>query len=290
MITQEHPILTAATGWMNDQSIDENAQAAFEDFVTLKYATVVDDIMRYKFGDRETLYDDEAISADEWLYAIKAYLFSRWRYIKQALEYLEAEYNPIENYSGVEHEETEYDVKEHKRTKGEQTNSRLEPIDVTKTVYGQHTDTITPAEKTIDTVTDKQTTTNKVAPFDSSDFSNKEQTITEGQQDGGGTKVHQTVSQQQADSYFYPEKNDTVTSHFGMAEGYEISMTEGERIDTDHPHKDITTRDLQKSGNIGVLTSSAMLTQDDEFWRAFRWLDDLAHDAANILAKSVWAM
>lgn len=281
---------TVVSEIIDNNIIAENIREVFTAFDEYGYDAIIDSLLFSKFGDRELLFSDDEIEDEAYKQPIFACLYPKWRYILQALDYLASEYNPIENYSGHEKEETEYDVKQRQFTKGQQTNTRTEPSDVTKTVYGSHTDTVTPAEKTTTTTADKQTTTVKAAPFDNNTFVNKEETTIAGNQTGGASKVEQKTSQQQADSYFYPERNDTVTNHFGMQDGYQISAVDGQRVDTDAAHKDKTTRELTRSGNIGVMTAAQMLVQDADFWKNFRWLDDIAHELANILAVSVWAM
>ena len=275
---------------VDDANIAENIKEVFTAFEDYGYSNVVDMLLISKFGDRQILFTDEEVEDEAYKQPIFAYLYPRWRYIAQCIEYLASEYNPIENYSGTEHEQTEYDIKQRQFTKGQQANTHLEPTDVTQTVEGQHTDQITPAQKTVTTTSDKQTTTNKVAPFDSSSFSNREETTVEGQQTGGASQVQQISSQQTADQYNYAQKTDTVTSHFGASDGYAITDTEGQRVDTDAAHKDVTTRDLTRHGNLGVMTAAQMMIYDTDFWKKFAWLDSIAHELAVLLAESVWAM
>lgn len=275
---------------MNNTMIAENIREVFTAFDEYGYDAIIDALLFSKFGERELLFSDDEIEDDAYKQPIFACLYPKWRYILQALDYLASEYNPIENYSGYEKEETEYDVKQRQFTKGQQTNTRTEPLDITKHVEDQHTDQVTPAQKTTTTTADKQTTTNKVAPFESSEYFEKEQTTIEGQQTGGASKVQQVTSQQTADQYTYAQVTHTDTKHFGMQDGYQISAVDGQRIDTDAAHKDKTTRELTRSGNIGVMTAAQMLVQDADFWKNFIWLDDIAHELANLLAVSVWAM
>lgn len=248
-------------------------------------------LLSSKFGDRQILFTDEEVEDAAYKQPIFAYLYPRWRYLAQCIEYLASEYNPIENYAGHEVEDIDYDVKQRRHTTGQQINTHLEPTDVTQYVEGQHTDQITPAEKTVTTTTDKQTTTNKVAPFESSDFFNKEQTTIEGQQTGGATQSQQVSGQVAADQYNYAQKTNTDTKHYGMNDGYTITDTEGQRVDTDDAHKDHTTRTLDRHGNLGVMTAAQMMMYDyDGFWKKFAWLDDIAHELSVLLAESVWAM
>ena len=282
--------MTVVSEIVDDTNIAENIREVFTAFEDYGYSNVVDMLLSSKFGNRQILFTDEEVEDEAYKQPIFAYLYPRWRYLAQCIEYLASEYNPIENYSGTEHEQTEYDVKERRFTKGEQIDTHLEPQDVTQTIEGQQTNQITPAQKTVTTTTDKQTTTNKVAPFDSGDFSNKEQTIVEGNQAGGATQTQQISSQQTADQYVNGQKTDTVTSHYGASDGYTVTDTDGERIDTDAAHKDVTTRDLTRHGNLGVMTAAQMMIYDDDFWKKFAWLDDIAHELSVLLAESVWAM
>lgn len=282
--------MTVVSEIADDTNIAENIKEVFTAFEDYGYSNIVDMLLIHKFGDRQILFTDEEVEDEAYKQPIFAYLYPRWRYLLQCMDYLASEYNPIENYSGTEHEQTEYDVKERRFTKGQQIDTHLEPQDVTQTVEGQHTDQITPAQKTVTTTSDKQTTTNKVSPFDGQSFVNKEETTVAGQQTGGASQVQQVSSQQTADQYNYAQKTDTVTSHFGASEGYEITDTDGQRIDTDAAHKDVTTRDLTRHGNLGVMTAAQMMIYDDDFWKKFAWLDSIAHELAILLAESVWAM
>ena len=183
LVAEATPVVTVVAEIVDDASIAENIKEVFTAFGDYGYSNVVDMLLSSKFGDRQILFTDEEVEEEAYKQPIFAYLYPRWRYLAQCIEYLASEYNPIENYSGHELEEIDYDVKQRRHTTGQQVNTHLEPTDVTQYVEGQHTDQITPAEKTVTTTTDKQTTVNKVAPFESSEFFNKEQTTIEGQQE-----------------------------------------------------------------------------------------------------------
>lgn len=275
---------------MLSNTLPEEIADVFGAFQEYSYDETLDQILSYKFGARTLLFSDSEVEDQDYLPPIIAYLYPRWRYIAQAMEYLKSEYNPIENYSGTEHEETEYDIKERKFTKGQQINKHTEPTDITKHEELQRNDTVTPATKTSTTTQDKTTVTNKVAPFDSSDFSNREQTITEGTGEGGASATETVTSQTNPDTYHYDAISHTDTKHFGADNGYIVQDEDGQRIDTDQAHKDKTTRDLDRHGNLGVMTAAQMMMYDSDFWKKFAWLDDIAHELAVILAESVWAM
>lgn len=290
LVTTAAPVVTVVSEIVDDTNIAENIREVFTAFEDYGYSNVVDMLLSSKFGDRLILFTDAEVEDEVYKQPIFAYLYPRWRYLAQCIEYLASEYNPIENYSGHELEEIDYDVKQRRHTTGQQINTHLEPTDVTQYVEGQHTDQITPAEKTITTTTDKQTTVNKVAPFESSEFFNKEQTTIEGQQEGGATQTQQISGQVTADQYNYAQKTNTDTKHYGMNDGYTVTDTEGQRVDTDDAHKDHTTRELDRHGNLGVMTAAQMMIYDADFWKKFAWLDSIAHELSVLLAESVWAM
>lgn len=282
--------MTVVSEIVDDTNIAENIREVFTAFEDYGYSNVVDMLLASKFGDRQILFTDDEVEDEAYKQPIFAYLYPRWRYLAQCIEYLAAEYNPIENYSGHELEEFDYDVKQRRHTTGQQVNTHLEPTDVTQYVEGQHTDQITPAEKTVTTTTDKQTTTVKAAPFDNNTFVNKEETTVAGNQTGGATQTQQISGQVTADQYNYAQKTNTESKHFGMNDGYTVTDTEGQRIDTEDAHKDHTTRELTRTGNIGVMTAAQMMIYDADFWKKFAWLDSIAHELSVLLAESVWAM
>lgn len=295
------PVMTAAQRLSSDTGIPEEAQAVFDQFVSDEYASTVDLLLSNKYGQRDLIYSDEAISGDQHEPAIKAYLYSKWRYIAQCMEYLTAEYNPIENYQGTEAETTIFSAGERKGQNtniyGQREDTHTEPEDSTRYTYGQHDDTITPGKKITDVTADKQTTTTENAPFESSDYFHKNKVTLEGQQQGGAskTKTETYMAPNEKDEYHYPERHETETKHYQVgANGYQVSDKKGQQMDVlktqADDYTDRTERRFTRHGNLGVMTASQMLAMDDEFWKAFGWLDDLAHDLAVILAVTVWAV
>lgn len=290
------PVMTAAQRLSSDTGIPEDAQQVFDQFVADDYASTVDLLLSNKYGQRELIYSDEAISGDQHEPAIKAYLYSKWRYIAQCMEYLAAEYNPIENYQGDETETTTFDGGARSGTtgavSGSRTDTREEPEDNISYTYGAHTDTIRPAAKTTTTTADKQTTTTETAPFESSEFFHKDKVTLEGQQTGGASQTTSVVSQTADDSYSYAQRHDGEVRHVGGH--YLVTDIKGSQTDSgthsEAAYQDVTTRVFSRHGNLGQTTAGQMLTMDADFWKAFGWLDDLAHDLAVILAVTVWAV
>lgn len=320
------PVTAAAQTISNSLLYPDDAKAVFSEFLSGQYAQTVDQILSYKFGNRECLYSEDAIEDEEYKPAVQAYLFSRWRYIAQAMEYLKSEYNPIENYSGDERETTTYDSDTKKRTITDDMDQRETHDDIPQHKTTQHYDTFeeffdpkvsvdtqTTDKQTNTVISDKQTSTTKNAPFESSTFYNKDQTIIEGQQTGGGLKTETTISGEQAGGAIKVETKTELQDHAGAAspdprqkterptrEDYEKTDAfldkhkqlayKDEHTIEDDAFRDVTTRILKKTGNIGVQTAAQMLAMDADFWDHFRWLDELAHELAVILGYTVWAM
>jgi hypothetical protein len=320
------PVTSAAQTISSSILYPDDAKAVFSDFLSGQYAQTVDQILSYKFGNRECLYSEEAVEDEEYKPAVQAYLYSRWRYIAQAMAYLESEYNPIENYAGDETETTTFDSAVKKRTITDDMDQRETQDDIPQHKTTQHFDTFeeffdpkvsvdtqTTDKQTNTVISDKQTSTTKNAPFESSTFYNKDQTTIEGQQTGGGLKTETTISGEQAGGALKVETKKELQDHAGaaspdprqkterpMREDYEktdpytdkhkqLSYKDVHTID-DAAFQDVTTRTLIKSGNIGVQTAAQMLAMDADFWDHFRWLDELAHELAVILGYTVWAM
>ena len=296
LVTLDVPVLTIAQSLSNDSNIPEDARTAFGQFVSDEYAGTVDLLLSNKYGQRELIYSEDAIEDDQHVPAIKAYLYSKWRYIAQCMSYLATEYNPIENYQGDETETTTFDGGARSGTtgtvSGSRTDTREEPEDQISYTYGEHTDTSRPAAKTTTTTTDKQTTTTETAPFESSEYFHKDKVTLEGQQTGGASQTTSIVSQTADDSYTYAQRHDGETRHVGGH--YLVTDIKGAQTDSgthsEAAYQDVTTRVFSRHGNLGMTTSAQMLTMDADFWKAFGWLDDLAHDLAVILAVTVWAV
>lgn len=258
--------------------------------------------------------------------AVQAYLFSRWRYIAQSMEYLEAEYNPIDNYAGSETETTTFDSDDKKRTITDDMDARETQEDIPQHKTTQHfdafeeffdpkvsVDTQTTDKQTNTVISDKQTSTTKNAPFESDTFHNKEQVTIEGQENDGGLKTETTISGEQAGGALQVKTTTELQDHAGAAspdprqkterptrEDYEKTdpyldkhkqlAYKDEHTIEDDAFQDVTTRTLIKSGNIGIRAASELLSLDADFWDHFRWLDEIAHELAVILGYTVWAM
>lgn len=85
----------------------------FSDFHDQAYDAIMDKILLTRHG-KMTVDEDMATADDSSMadMAIYAYLTERAIYIRQNLAYEAAEYNPIENYSQIEHEVTTVEIGE----------------------------------------------------------------------------------------------------------------------------------------------------------------------------------
>ena len=267
----------------------EDVQATFTRLLSDKYLDIADKLLYTRYGERILRSEDDTIIAMEVL----SYLLMNAHFYEKCLEYIDAEYDPIENYNGIEEETTnlEYDeVYDHGTdTKAQDTFQHGSHTDTYTEGFGGH-DVTTHIAKTKTTSTPgTDTDTLKVSPDDIDGFQNKEQhTIghTQGTEtyekmetgnDGGNDKVEysQKVNKDERQQY-----NDI--AHVG---GTEDSY--GHTVDA---RSDSVTRSLYRHGNLGVTTSAQMIQGDYEVWKYFGWLSDMAHDIANLLSIGVWAV
>lgn len=134
----------------------------FSDFHDQAYDAIMDKILLTRHG-KMTVDEDMATADDSSMadMAIYAYLTERAIYIRQNLAYEAAEYNPIENYSQIEHEVTTVEIgeREHLDTHTDRahtvTNEHIHGVqDYT------NTHTVQPYEVSIDHLHDVQDYTN----------------------------------------------------------------------------------------------------------------------------------
>lgn len=285
----------------------EDVQETFSRLLTDKYLDAADKVLYTRYGDRILRSEDDIIISIE----VVSYLIMHAPYYKKCLEYIDAEYNPIENYSSSEHEtfKNEYDsVMNHGlNTKGQDVIQHGAHTD--QHVYPQYTDTYTEglggynvtehiAKIKTSTTPGTDTSTTKTAPFESSDFFNKDQTTVshtmgtetvervETGDDGGDDKT--SYSQKTNSDQHGAHTDQIVNSQY--SDTYHLGGASDTFTDVTDKRTDNVTRDLSRSGNIGVMTAAQMMSDDRDFWKSFGWLQDLAHDIANLLTLGVWAV
>ena len=271
-------------------------------------------------------YVEDPIDAAD---AVAAYLMERSRYLYQIIEYYNAEYNPIENYSQTEHEtiKSEYDeVNQHGTdTKaedtyrhGQHTDSDIFPTYTDQVVNPQYTDTNTigsggydvtqhTAKVKTTTTPPGDTSTVSVAPFDDDSFHNKEKTAvthTEGTETveklvtGSDAGDDKTSYSQRTDTTQHGAHTDQITKgahtdQHTYAQYDDIAHVGDTQDSYSHitdDREDNVTRDLSRSGNIGVQTAAQMMKLDADFWWHFTPLRDMAREIAALLCEGVCAL
>lgn len=283
-------------------------------------------ISRHGRRNIEEEYVDDPTEATD---AVAAYLMERSRYLYQIVEYYNAEYNPIENYSQVEHEtiKSEFDeVNQHgtdtkaqdEYQHGQHTDTDVYPTYTDQVTVPQYTDTDTTGQGGYDITqhiakTQTQNTppgntrTQQVAPFDDDTYHNKEKvtdTPTQGTQtveriasgsDGGNDK---TSFSQKVDTHQHGQHTDQYvkgahTDQHTFAQYSDIAHVGDTQDSYSHitdDREDNVTRDLTRSGNIGVQTAAQMMMLDEEFWWRFKPLQKLAREIAALLTEGVDAL
>lgn len=243
------------------------------EFYTSGYAEVLDSTLLSRHGKMniEEEYEEEPTDATA---AVTAYLLERARYLSQILSYMESEYNPIENYSQVEHETIDYDRKKKTRdiTNTENPFSRQKTTQTPQIITEQYT------EANVVTTTAQTATTSEqqVAPFDSDTYHKQNKTT---ETPGTITNTEQPYNRK------YKTPQVTVTE----TESIQADKVERQKIE-DAAYKDQDERNLTRSGNIGVQTAAQMMAFDEEYWWNFKPLQKLAREIAALLCEGVTAL
>lgn len=289
------------------------------------YDAVVDIYLNRLHG-KQTVDPDYVEDPADGIGLVDAYLKERGRYLTQVISYVSAEYNPIENYSQTEREtiKSEYDeVNSHGTdTKaedtyrhGQHTDSDIYPTYTDQVVNPQYTDTNTigsggynvtqhTAKVQTQTTPPGDTNTLEVAPFDSDSFHNKEKTTvthTQGTEtvarvvtgdDGGDDK---TTYSQRTDTVQHGQHTDQITkgahtdehSYAQYDDIAHVGDTEDSYSHITDEREDNVTRNLSRSGNIGVQTAAQMMALDEDFWWKFKPLQKIAREIAALLVEGV---
>lgn len=288
---------------------NENLKA----FADAGFAFTVDAMLMSIFGKQiieEEYVGDHYARMDARTMA-QEYLFDKERYLAQIVEYFNSEYNPIENYSQVEHEtvNSNYgDVVYHGiDQKGEDSYQHGAHTD--KDIYQQVTDTYTEgkdgynitqhtAKVQTQTTPPGDTTTTQTSPYEDETYYNKQKntvTHTQGSQtveriavggDAGDDKTSYTEKVNETISGAHTDKHEkekyTDTAHLGGATDSFNHYTDA--------REDSTERKLTRSGNIGVQTAAQMLKLDSDFWQEYSPLKKIARDIAGLLCVGMEAI
>ena len=248
------------------------------DFVDKGYATAVDIFLNTKHAKKILLEDQlehqdpEDDTSDIWAQlTVEGYLFERAPWIRQQMAYIAAEYNPIENYSQHEEETIDYDRKKKTRdiTNQEKPYSRQRSVSNPQVITEQYTEA-----NIINTTAQTATTVEQqTAPFESSSYFNQNKTT---ETPGTVTNTEQPYNRK----FKTPANTVTETESLQAAKEVTQKIEDAAYIDQD-------TRELDRSGNIGVQTAAQMMAFDSEFWDKNRWLSKIAEDIVNLLCEEV---
>lgn len=227
----------------------------FTDFSDKGLDNLMDSMIVSRFNSYELREDQELEFADGILadVSISTYLMEKAIYIRQQLAYEAAEYNPIENYSQMEHEETTFDGGARAGSgyvnKGSELDTYLNVQREDKVITADHvTQNDIKQRKTTNDIKQRKTTTNsdtkvtrnaagervtttdigarsrttQSAPFESSSFYNE----------------HKESDAEAQDQSVVDAVTDTITQ-----DGFEDVVTEDPHVDviTEDPHLDIIT-------------------------------------------------
>ena len=254
-------------------TIDSDVKVVFTALSSGGYDDIMEKVLADFFGDRELIFDTAAINEAQ----IASYLLTRWVYIRQALEYQDGEYNPIENYLNNEREVTTF--KGDQRFEYTDHDIKRKQIDDTYNLNGDRVITYdhnSDGNKVTEFAEGSRTETNSVAPYDSDTFHNNSQTT---KAMGSGAKDVTTEK---------PYQDEETHGQ------YQNRHEENARIDRDStrrdPYQDQTIREMKRSGNIGTMTAATMMTYDSEFWSKFDWIKEMAHGIAVTITRGVWML
>lgn len=247
----------------------------FSDFLE-KYDVTVDNILVTRHGKKEVFDDmlEEYSDKPLYYYTIQAYLTERAPWIRQQMAYVEADYDPIENFIGYEKEEIEYDVKQRHnlRTDTEKAYTFQHTKQTPQIISEQYTE----ADVVTETTQLKTTTENTVAPFDSDVYNNNNKTETT------PGKITNTEK---------PYNRKTKTPQITVTDTDTLQADKKFTVDfTDDAHKDKTTREVNRHGNQGIQTAAQMMALDADFWNKNRWLSTMALDIVNLICERVEAI
>lgn len=247
----------------------------FSDFLD-KYDQTVDNILITRHGKKEVFNDmlEEIGNNPLYYFTIQAYLTERAPWIRQQMAYVEADYDPIENFIGYEKEEIEYDVKQRHnlRTDTEKAYTFTHTKQTPQIISEQYTE----ADVVTETSQQKTTTENSVTPFDQDTYHDNTKTETT------PGKITNTEK---------PYSRKTKTPQITVTDTDTLQADKKFTVDfTDDPHKDKTTREVNRHGNQGIQTASQMMSLDESFWRTNRWLSTLALDIVNLICERTEAL
>lgn len=284
-----------------DASASETDRETFSRLNT-EYGQVFDDTLASLYGERELRPFATATfhNVPFWSVNIGAYLRRRATYLGKCLLYIDAEYNPVENYMGNETETTT----ENRGARSENTSSNIGSqsnskqygaiSETTSETTGAQSNSYTHGAHTDEVTEDVRTERNKTAPFETDTFHNNTETTTGGAQNNSGViQPHTTENKfaQQSDSESIGSRSDSGSRNVNS---HSDSETIGGRSDsgthTAAAYIDTISRTFTRHGNIGVLSAGELMQRDSDFFKDFQWIFDTVHDIANLISGGVMSL
>lgn len=259
-------------------------------FTTEGYADAIDKYIQQLFGSYDIYVEDPEAVLD-------SFFFEREPYIRKQFEYLDAEYNPIENYAGHEQEEnwissaektvtTDYDKKQHKDDYYYDTSqSNYYP--------GEKKSTFHNGTRQETTLQGQEDTVNKVVPYNGSALQDASGSSRSGNAANDSIQTQVTTTYVGGDPYNI-EENLSLDGEKTTTESKTDYIQYGAHKDQDKrvqdAYEDYTKRILDKSGNIGVQTAAQMIEMDRRLWESNKWLRYLTKDIAGLLGAEVMGL
>lgn len=224
-----------------------------------------------KFLSEEGISDTNMLRLARVIYAKYG---ENWQ---RTFDALAEEYNPIENYNGIENTKVKYGKRKITNNKGEQENG--EDYGEYTNTTGEQKNTLEDKAHTDDIEHGLQHSTNKkqIEGFNSSDFSDADKDIFDSDTytDKNKYGLHETDNT-------LGEREDT----FGRRQN---TFTEGSREDTEE-HDAYTDETLySRHGNLGVTSTQSMLTQELNFRQLYSLMDSVVFpDVDKVMCLSIF--
>lgn len=261
---------------MDDMSAEgETFADIFADFLG-RYSVTVDNILVTRHGNRIVEPEQLEDFGEAYLlvYTIKAYLMERAPWIRQNLAYIDAEYDPIENFIAHE-EETITDTMAQRfslKKNTEKPYSRAHTKEIPQVITEQYTE----ADVVSETSQLKTTTENMVSPDNTDGYHNQTKAETT---PGKITNTEKPYNRK------YKTPATTITDRDSLSADKVIEDTH--RADA---YEDVHSRELDRHGNQGIQTAAQMMALDESWWNKNRWLSQMALDIVNLICKRVEAI
>lgn len=272
---------TTSAGYVVDgicETLSQSGRPFYETFAAFlaKYGSVVDNILITRHGSKLVKEDQLEFLGQRptYLYTIEAYLMERAPWIRQQLAYVDADYDPIENFVAHEEETIEDDIKlrDKKLTHTDHPYTFQHTKQTPQTITEQYTE----ADIVTETGQTKTTVDNSVTSYDSDvAHENTKSETTPG-------KITNTEKPYNR-KFKTPQITVTDTDTLQASRIYDDQTIE-------QPHKDKHTRELDRHGNQGIQTAAQMMQLDSDWWKDNRWLSALALDIVNLICERVEAI